>query len=74
VSVIVGALAIIGVLSLIAWTAFFVWAITTSDSIERDRLERQAAEASWRIHRQATAAFAQMLEAAREEQCPGRSP
>jgi hypothetical protein len=37
-----------------------------TQAIERVRLEREAAEASWRIHQQATEAFSQMLEAARE--------
>jgi hypothetical protein len=72
VRVIVGTLAIIGVLSLIVWTALIVWAITASGPLERDRLERQAAEASWQIHRHATMAFAQMLEAGREAQRPER--
>lgn len=61
-------LAIIGVLSLIAWTAFIVWAWTDGEGTERQRLEREAAAASWRIHQQATHAFAEMLEAARDEQ------
>lgn len=61
-------LAIIGVLSLIAWTVLFVWAWLDAEGTERRRLEEEAAAASWRIHQQATAAFAQMLEAARDEQ------
>ena len=35
---------------------------------ERARIEREAAEASWRIHQRATQAFGQMLEAARQQQ------
>lgn len=34
--------------------------------IERQRVEREAQEASFRIHQRATRAFGQMLEAARE--------
>lgn len=37
-----------------------------TQAIERVRLEREAAEASWRIHQQATEAFGQMLDAARQ--------
>jgi hypothetical protein len=68
VTALVVVLAIVGVLSLIAWTALIVWAWMDSGATERQRLEREAAAASWRIHQQATHAFAQMLEAARDEQ------
>jgi len=37
-----------------------------TQAIERVRLEREAAEAAWRIHQRATEGFSQMLEAARE--------
>jgi hypothetical protein len=37
-----------------------------TQAMERVRLEREAAEASWRIHQEATAAFSRMLDAARE--------
>lgn len=37
-----------------------------SQAVERARLERATAEASWRIHHQATQAFGQMLDAARD--------
>ncbi len=37
-----------------------------TQAVERVRLEREAAEASWRIHQQGTEAFGQMLDAARE--------
>lgn len=37
-----------------------------TQAVERVRLEREAAEASWRIHQQATEAFGQMLDAARQ--------
>lgn len=39
-----------------------------SQAAERVRIEREAAEASWRIHQQASAAFEQMLGAARDGQ------
>lgn len=39
---------------------------TATQAFERVRLEREAAEASWRIHQQATEAFGQMLDAARQ--------
>jgi hypothetical protein len=73
VTALVVVLAIIGVLSLIAWTALVIWAWTDSNAAELQRLEHEAAAASWRIHQQATHAFAQMLEAAREEDCRGSS-
>lgn len=38
------------------------------EAMERARVEREAAEASWRIHQQATQAFGQMLDAARQHQ------
>lgn len=40
----------------------------TVSAIERHRIRRELLEASWRIHQQATAAFGQMLAAAREAQ------
>ena len=39
---------------------------SVSREIERQRVEREAQEASFRIHQQASRAFGQMLEAARE--------
>lgn len=39
---------------------------SVSREIERQRVEREAQEASFRIHQQATRAFGQMLEAARK--------
>lgn len=37
-----------------------------TEAAERARVEREVAEASWRIHQQATNAFAQMLHVARQ--------
>ena len=45
-----------------------------SEAVERVRVEREAAEASWRIHQRATAAFGQMLKAAREAEDPEPKP
>lgn len=42
-----------------------VFVPSVSREIERQRVEREAQEASFRIHQQATRAFGQMLEAAR---------
>lgn len=39
-----------------------------SEAQERVRIEREAQQASWRIHHQATRAFGQMLQATREDQ------
>lgn len=39
---------------------------SVSREIERQRVDREAQEASFRIHQQATHAFGQMLEAARK--------
>jgi len=39
---------------------------SVSREMERQRVEREAQEASFRIHQQATRAFGQMLEAGRE--------
>jgi hypothetical protein len=39
---------------------------SVSREMERQRVEREAQEASFRIHQQATRTFGQMLEAARE--------
>lgn len=43
-----------------------VLAPAMGQAVERARIEREVAEASWRIHNQATQAFGQMLDAARE--------
>ena len=37
-----------------------------SEAAERVRVEREVAEASWKIHQQATTAFGQMLGSARQ--------
>jgi type IV secretory pathway TrbL component len=45
-----------------------------SEAVERVRIEREAAEASWKIHQGATAAFGQMLKAAREAEAQEPTP
>jgi hypothetical protein len=57
------------VLALLGCVALLVCVVLDEieTSAERARVERATAEASWQIHQRATAAFAQMLEAAREE-------
>lgn len=45
-----------------------------SQAVERVRLERETAEASWRIHQAATTAFGRMLDAARQTERGGDSP
>ena len=49
---------------IIGLTVAFVPSV--SREMERQRVEREAQEASFRIHQQATRAFGQMLEAARK--------
>ena len=49
---------------IIGLTVAFVPSV--SREMERQRVEREAQEASFRIHQQATRAFGQMLDAARE--------
>lgn len=46
-----------------------VWLLLplVGEALTRVRIEREAAEASWRIHQQATRAFGEMLEAARQD-------
>lgn len=39
-----------------------------SEAVERARVDREAQEASWRIHQQATRAFGRMLDAARDDE------
>lgn len=42
--------------------------LAASQAAERLRIEREAEQASWNIHQQASAAFGQLLDAARSEQ------
>lgn len=58
-----GLIVFLGVV-LIGLTVAFVPSV--SREIERQKVEREAQEASFRIHQQATRAFGQMLEAARQ--------
>lgn len=39
---------------------------SVTEAVERARIEREVADASWQIHQQATKAFAQMLHVARQ--------
>ena len=57
-------LAIILVAAVVGGACLLLPAAT--QAMERVRLEREAAQASWRIHQQATEAFGQMLDAARQ--------
>ncbi len=69
-SVLTGVLALIG-LMVVVGVGLFLLAIAFLPSVsaahERSRAERESQEASWRIHQQATQAFGQMLESARQE-------
>ncbi len=38
-----------------------------NEAVERARIEREAQEASWKIHQQATHAFGRMLDATRQD-------
>lgn len=58
-----GLIVLLGVV-IIGFAVAFVPSV--SREIERQRVEREAQEASFRIHQQAARAFGQMLEAARE--------
>lgn len=58
-----GLVAFLGVV-IIGFAVAFVPSV--SREIERQRVEREAQAASFRIHQQATRAFGQMLDAARE--------
>ena len=44
-----------------------------SEASERIRIQREAKEASWRIHQHAAAAFGQMLDAARHAEAQEES-
>lgn len=43
-----------------------------SEAVERARIEREAQEASWKIHQQATQAFGRMLDTTRQDRHEAR--
>lgn len=60
------ALGLVVFLGVVAIGLMVAFVPSVSREIERQRVEREAQEASFRIHQQATRAFGQMLDAARE--------
>ena len=68
IGVVLGMLAL-GVL-VVTWA---VYAPSAAELAEKARLHDEAQKASWRMHQQATQAFAQMLEVSRQR-LPGASP
>lgn len=62
--VILAAAAVVVLLGAVVAVAVVVPAAT--QAVERARVEREAQHASWVIHQQATAAFGQMLDEARD--------
>lgn len=68
-TLLVGGLAFIGavvLLGAIALVAAFAFSPDFRADMKRAQMDQERFEASWRIHQQATAAFSQMLQAARE--------
>ncbi len=53
-------------LSVLVMAAVALVLPAATKAVERARVEREVTEASWRIHQQATQAFGEMLEAARQ--------
>jgi hypothetical protein len=56
--VVVGLLAVVGLIVLLP---------IASATVQRSRIERQTAEAVWRLHHEATASIGQMLERSQED-------
>lgn len=61
--VLVGAVVVVGLVA----AAIAAVLPSLTEAMERLRIEREAAEASWDIHARATEAFGQMLDLARRE-------
>ena len=62
--IILGVLVLLGLVLLVAFV--LVLPNMRAAAAERARIEREVQTASWQIHQQATHAFGQMLDAARE--------
>jgi hypothetical protein len=68
IGVVLGMLALGGLV--VTWA---VYAPSAAELAEKARLHDEAQKASWRMHQQATQAFAQMLDVSRQR-LPGDSP
>lgn len=66
--VVVIGLAVVAVALLLITGVLLLVGPMMSAALERARVHREAAEASWRIHQSARAAFAEMLTAARRSE------